>query len=101
MEGRYSRHRIIGNSFKIQNILQLIERIREIPMDRGAPEQESLATVLDHLERVNELLAKDKGIVKAADVARIGREFVRIGEALSPKRRAAQSPRRRRTPKGR
>ena len=85
----------------IQGLESLIERIREIPMDRGAPEQKSLATVLDHLERVNELLAKDKGIVKAADVARIGREFVRIGEALSPKRRAAPSPRRRRTPKGR
>jgi Nif-specific regulatory protein len=29
VEGRYARHRIVGNSVKIQSVLQLIERIRD------------------------------------------------------------------------
>jgi Nif-specific regulatory protein len=29
VEGRYARHRIVGNSSKIQSVLQLIERIRD------------------------------------------------------------------------
>src|SRR6266550_6186650 len=29
VEGRYARHRIVGNSVKVQSVLQLIERIRD------------------------------------------------------------------------
>ncbi|TMD61792.1 MAG: hypothetical protein E6I87_01770 [Chloroflexi bacterium] len=63
-------------------------RVRQIPVDKDAGPHPEVKEVLAAFQRINKLMAKQRGIVTLSQKVRIGREFQAMGSALRSRRRA-------------